>query len=277
MNMNWLESILYALISGLTQFLPVSAQAHKSILLCLFGQDGEHPLMGLFIHISVLTALIMRMRPQIKRLYREYALRKIPKRHRRRTSDQQSLMDISLIKLASVPMLLGFLLYPRTSVWAGELYLVALFLLVNGLLLHIPMYLPAGNKDSRSLSRLDGLLVGIGSAAAVLPGVSRIGAAASIAACRGADLQQAYKWSLLLSIPAVAVMVCFDIFAVIAGGLASVEFLFVLQCVLASGLSYMGAYVSITLMRSVVQRSGLSGFSYYCWGAGLFAFILYLI
>jgi len=275
--MNWLESILYSLVSGFAEFLPVSAQAHKSILLCLFGQDGEHPLLGLFVRIGVLAALCVSMRVQLKRLYRGHALMKIPKKRRRRTPDLQSLMDISFVRLASVPLLLGFLLYPKTSAWAGELYIVALLLILNGLVLHVPMYLPAGNKDSRSMSRLDSLLVGICSAAAVLPGVSRVGAGASIAACRGADFQQAYKWSLLLSLPALAVLLCFDVFAVIAGGLAGVGFLFVLQCIVATAFSYVGAYASITLMRSVVQRSGLSGFSYYCWGAALFAFILYLI
>lgn len=277
LGMNWLESVLFALISGFTEFLPVSAQAHKSILLCLFGQDREHPLLGLFVRIGVLVALGVSMRAQLKRLYREYTLRNIPKRHRKRTPDLQSLMDISFVRLASVPLLLGFLIYPKTSVWAEELYLVALLLMLNGLVLHVPMYLPAGNKDSRSMSRLDSLLVGIGSAAAVLPGVSRVGAAASIAVCRGADFQQAYKWSLLLSLPALVVLVCFDIFAVIANGQAGVGFLFVLQCILASVFSFAGAYMSITWMRSVGQRTGISGYSYYCWGAALFAFILYLI
>lgn len=274
--MNWLESILYALVSGFAEFLPVSAQAHKSILLCLIGQDGEHPIMGLFVRIGILAALTVSMRAQFKRLYRAYALKRIPKRRRKRTPDQQSLMDVSFIKMASVPLLLGFLLYPKSSHWAGELYIVSLLLLLNGLILHIPMYLPGGNKDARSMSRLDSILVGIGAAAAVLPGVSRVGASASVAVARGADLQQAYKWSLLLSVPAHVVLLCFDVFSVIATGLAGVGFLFILQCILAAAFAYAGAYASVALMRSVVQRSGLSGFSYYCWGASLFAFILYL-
>lgn len=277
MDMNWLESILYALVSGFTEFLPVSSQAHRSMLLCLFGQDREHPLLGLLVHIGVLAALIVSTRTQLRRLYREYTLRRIPKRRRKRPPDRQCLMDISFVRLASIPLLLGFVLYPKTSQWSGQLYLVALLLVINGVILHIPMYLPGGNKDSRSMSRLDGLLVGVGSAVSVMPGVSRIGASVSVAAARGADMQQAYKWGLLLSLPALAVLLCFDIFAAVTGGLAGVGFLEVLQCILAGGAAYLGAYAAILLMRSWVQRSGLSGFAYYCWGAALFAFILYLI
>lgn len=275
--MNWLETILYGLTAGLCEFLPVSSRAHRSILLYLFGQDGEHPLLGLFAHLGTLIALIISSRTQLTRLYREYALKKVPKRRRKRFPDIQCLMDISMIRMAAVPVILGFLLYPITSRWSSRLYMIALLLLLNGVILHLPMYLPVGNKDARSISRLDSLLIGLGGALAILPGISRIGASFSVASARGADLQQAYKWSLLLSLPALVILSLFDIFALVSSGFAGVGFLFVLQCVLAAGFAYLGAHAAIVLMRSMVQRTGLHGFSYYCLGAALFTFILYLI
>lgn len=277
MDMNWLETILYGLAAGICEFLPVSSQAHRSILLYLFGQDGEHPLLGLFVHLGALAALVVACRTQVMRLHREYSLSKMPKRRRKRFPDIQCLMDVLLLKLAAIPIILGLLLYPVTSRWSSRLYIVALLLLLNGVILHIPMYLPVGNKDARSMSRLDSLLVGIGGALAVLPGISRVGTSFSIASARGADLQQAYKWSLLLSIPALAALSLLDIFALVIGSHAGVDFLFVLQCVAAAGFAYLGAYAAIVLMRSLVQRTGLHSFSYYCLGAALFAFILYLI
>ena len=37
MDLNWLQSIIYGFVSGLMDILPVSAQAHRALLLKLFG------------------------------------------------------------------------------------------------------------------------------------------------------------------------------------------------------------------------------------------------
>ena len=62
MNIGLFESILYGLICGFAEFLPVSSQAHRNILNCLFGVDREEPLMILFLHIGALLALMVSSR-----------------------------------------------------------------------------------------------------------------------------------------------------------------------------------------------------------------------
>ena len=37
MDLNWLQSLLFGLVSGLTDILPVSAQAHRMLMLKFFG------------------------------------------------------------------------------------------------------------------------------------------------------------------------------------------------------------------------------------------------
>ena len=37
LELNWLQSLALGLVSGLTEILPVSAQAHQTILLTFFG------------------------------------------------------------------------------------------------------------------------------------------------------------------------------------------------------------------------------------------------
>ncbi len=276
MDLNWLESLLYGLVSGFTEFMPVSAQAHKALLLSLFGQAREHALMGLCIHIGVVLALFFTSRSLFARLSREYAMLKIPKHRRKRPLDMQAILDVSFARTAGITLLIGFLLYFKTVKWRFSLPVVALGLLINGVLLHIPMYLPWGNKDSQNMSRLDAVLFGLAAAASVIPGISRIGAGVSAASARGADPQQAFKWGLLISIPALICLIIFDVYHIAVGGLSGIGFLFVLQCLICGGMAYLGAFGAITLMRIVTRRSGLYNYSYYCWGAALFVFILYL-
>lgn len=276
MDINWIESLLYGIISGLSEFLPVSTQAHQMILLNLFGCAENNGLLNLFVHLGMFAALIVTSGGYIRRLYKEYQLSRTTRRRRKRELNMQAVFDISFVKTACVPVLLSFLFYTKTMQWGNTVPIVVSFMLLNGLILFIPMYLARGNKDSRNMSSLDGTLFGVFSALAVFPGVSRIGAGCSIGIARGAASQHAYKWSLILSVPALIILLCFDVYSIIAVGLGGIEILFVLKCFISGIFSYLGAGLAITLMKSLTLRSGLSGFAYYSWGAALFAFILYL-
>ena len=277
MDMNFFESCLYGLFSGLAEFLPVSAEAHQVLLRQLFGIEGRLPLLSLLVHIGALLAVLYGGKDTLHRLYREYQLRQTPRKRRRRPSDAQSAADISLIKTALLPLLLGFLIYIKSQNWQLSPHIVAPLLFLNGIMLYIPMYLPAGNKDARSLSPLDGLLVGFAAMLAVFPGISRIAATTSVAAARGAEPQHGYRWGMLLAIPALAVLILFDLIAIVTIGLEGVGFMAIIQYLISGITAFVGAYLSILLARNIMQKSGIFVFSYYCWGAAIFTFILYLI
>lgn len=277
MNISLIESILYGLFCGFAEFLPVSSQAHRNILNYLFGVDREEPLMVMFLHIGALLALVVSSRSLLQRLQREMEIKRLARRRSRRQPDKLAVLDMSLVKTACIVMLLGFVFYYKASTWNGNLPMIAVFLVINGIVLHIPLYLPKGNKDARTMSRLDAALIGIGSALAVIPGISRVGVSTSVGIARGASPQNAFKWSQLISIPALAVFIVLDLVGVVTAGLGQLDFSFILQCILCGCAAYIGAIAAISLMKMVVHRSGIENFSYYCWGAALFTFILYMI
>ena len=277
MDMNFFESCLYGLFSGLAEFLPISAEAHQVLLRQLFGIEGKLPLLNLFVHIGALVGLFQGAKDSFSRLYREYQLRQLPRRRRRRPSDAQSAADIALVKTAVVPLLLGFLIYIKSQQWQLSPHIVAPLLFLNGILLYVPMYLPAGNKDARGMSPLDGLLVGIGGLLAVFPGISRVASITSVTAARGGEPQNGYRWALVLSIPALLILCLFDIISLFTVKMTGIDFGGVIQCFTAGLLSCIGAFIGITLVRNMIQKTGIFVFSYYCWGAAIFTFILYLI
>ena len=51
MELNWFESLIFGLVSGLTEILPVSAPAHEALICRVFGMP-DHPLLRLLIHAS---------------------------------------------------------------------------------------------------------------------------------------------------------------------------------------------------------------------------------
>ena len=99
MSLNLLESLLYGLVSGLSEILPVSGTAHRQLMLQLLGESGEQGLLRLMIHIGILAALYYSCQNHILRMIRARKLARIPKRKRRRPLDVRSLMDLSLLKM----------------------------------------------------------------------------------------------------------------------------------------------------------------------------------
>lgn len=277
MNISMIESVIYGLVCGFAEFLPISSTAHRNILNTLFGVDQEEPLMAMFLHIGALMALLISSRSLLHRLQRELQVKRVARRRSRRQPDEMAVLDMSLVKTASIVMLIGFIFYFKAAAWNGSLPMIAVFLVINGIILHIPLYLPKGNKDARTMTRLDAVLLGFGSALAVIPGLSRVGISTNAGIARGATPQNAYKWSLLISIPALVVIIVLDLVSTVSAGLGELDFSFILQCIMCGCAAYLGATGGISLMKMIVHRSGIENFSYYCWGAALFTFILYMI
>ena len=136
MELNWFESILYGLFSGLADILPVSAQAHRLILLKLFGESGESVFLRLLIHIGTLAALYYSSQNQIIRYIRARKLAMIPKRKRKRPLDTRTLMDFKMLYTALIPVVVGFIFYRKAEALGSNLLLVALFLVINGIILY---------------------------------------------------------------------------------------------------------------------------------------------
>lgn len=277
MELNWYESIIYGLVSGLTDILPICAQSHELLLLKIFGANEAPGLLRLLIHLSILSALYYHCMPHITKMLRAKSLSRIPKRKRKRPLDTKSLMDFSLWKTMAIPVILGFLLYQKTAFLRESLSVMAIFLFVNGAILYIPPYLPGSNKDSRSLSRVEGLLMGLGGAASILPGISAMGAGLSIGSVCGVDRKYCLNMVMLMNLIVTAALIVMDIMSIAAKGIGDFSFGILISYLLSAVFAFMGTALGIRVMRRLSADKGYSVFAYYCWGIALFTFILNLM
>lgn len=277
MDLNWVQSMGYGFLSGLTDILPVSAQAHKVLLLKFLGVRGNVNLLELLIHLGILAGMYYSCQSQIIRINRARALARVPKKKRKRPLDTRTLMDWSMLKTIAVPVILGLLLYRYTETIRGNMLLISLFLFLNGIVLYIPQFLPSSNRDSRTLSRVEGLLMGLGGAASILPGISGIGAATSIGSVCGVERSYGLNMALMMSMILTVGMVVYDILAISSVGMGTVSFVILLQYLLSAVCAFAGTLLGIRLMRQFAAGDGYAPFGVYCWGMALFTFILNLI
>lgn len=276
MELNWLQSLFLGLISGFAEVLPVSAQAHRVIILKFLGINGEPALLRLMIHLSTLAALHFCCRKHIVRMMRAQRLALIPKKRRKRPLDTAALMDFNLLKTTLIPVILAFVLYLKVAHLSEQLVFVALFLVLNGLILYLPPYLPGSNKESGAMTRVDGLIMGLGSAASVLPGVSCVGAAASVGQIRGMELKKALNLALVMNIPVNIGFAVFDVIDLLGSGFSGVSFGMIVSSVLAAAAAFAGIVLGIRALLKISENLGLSVFGFYSWGLALLTFILYL-
>ena len=210
--MTVLENILYGLVSGVAEFLPVSARAHQALLRYLFGVSTRTSLQDLLVHIGVLLSILVACRENIGRLYQEQRSASQTRRKRSYPFGSKNYYDLRLLKTAVLPLLAGLLLYASTVRLENNLLALLGFLAANGVVLLIAEHTRRGNRDSRTMSGLDGIAMGIAGAASAFPGISRTGMILSYAAARGADSQSAVNWAILLGIPATFFAICYDVF-----------------------------------------------------------------
>lgn len=277
MELNWLQSILFGLVSGAADIIPVSGQAHRLLLLKFFGVNQLPNLLALLLHLSVAAALYLSSQGQFVRMNRARALARIPKKKRKRPLDTRSMMDWSLIKTMLVPTVIGLLLNSRVRGWSVNMFLIAGMLFVNGLILYIPQFLPTSNRDSRTLTRLEGVFMGLGAGASVLPGISTVGIMVSIASVCGIERLYGLNMTFIVKLFFLIGLMVYDVLAIITDGLGGLTVMLLAQYLFTGLLSFGASMFAIRLLRRLAPEHGFHTFGVYCWGLALFTFILNLV
>ena len=277
MELNWLQSILFGLVSGAADIIPVSGQAHRLLLLKFFGVNQMPNLLALLLHLSVAAALYLSSQGQFVRMNRARALARIPKKKRKRPLDTRSMMDWSLIKTMLVPTVIGLLLNSRVRGWSVNMFLIAGMLFLNGLILYIPQFLPTSNRDSRTLTRLEGVLMGLGAGASVLPGISTVGIMVSIASVCGIERLYGLNMTFIVKLFFLIGLMVYDVLAIITDGLGGLTVMLLIQYIFTAALSFGAAMLGIRTLRKLAPDHGFHTFGVYCWGLALFTFILNLV
>ena len=270
--MDWLQIFILGLVSGLTEFLPLSAPGHQRLLMHLFGRTEMDPLCRFMLTLGSLAAVVSACSAPLRRLM---LVKRMSARRSRSEAYENLLFDARIIKAVAIPTGIAYGIVTLLRLPMELPYLVAAFA-VNGLMLFLLGITRQANKTSRHMSRLDTVAMGAVGCTSVIPGISLLGAVTSAGIARGAHRQTALSWALLISVPLLMLRMVLDLILWMLGG-TSLGLVGFFCSIGGAVLSYCGSLISIRFIRFAVNRSGLSGFCYDSWGAALLTFILYLI
>ncbi|MBE6947118.1 MAG: undecaprenyl-diphosphate phosphatase [Ruminococcaceae bacterium] len=276
MDWNGLFGMVYGVLGGLFSFLPVSPEVHQEVFLRLAGLSAPGYGMSLAVHLGGLLAVIFSYYKQILRFATERKIAALPVRRRKRQPDAVCLMELKLLRLSAIALALFGVLAPWLGRYFNRLWLLAIIAVLNAVLVYVPHYMPRANKDARSVTPLDALLVGFSGIVCMVPGFSAVGALTAVSSMRGQDREFGLRYTYLLMIPLLVCMCIGDLIMLIAtsgGNLAAMLLPGILACLGAFGAGIMG----IRMMRFLSVKIGYESFAYYSLGLAMFTFVIYLI
>lgn len=259
--MDTLSAIILGIIQGLTEFLPVSSSGHLELAKVFLGSDAipkESMLMTVVLHFATALSTVVIFRKDILQIFKGLLSFKWNKEF-----EFSLKIIISMIPAAAVGVFFDDII---ESFFDGQVLLVGAMLILTGGLLFLADRAKNTNKD---VSYSGALIIGISQAIAILPGISRSGATISTSVLMGIDREKAAKFSFLMVVPLI--------FGKIAKDVLSDEFTLTNVNTSALSVGFIAAFITglfaCTWMISLVKKSKLAYFSFYCFIAGITAII----
>lgn len=270
--MGFFETIVLAVVQGLTEFLPVSSSGHLTIVPLLAGWPSFGLAFDVALHLGTLIATVVYFRDDLARL-----LGALFSKDPARARDKRLAWMIGLATAISAAM--AFALEPVVenidgaeplvlARWVGGFLLVTTALLLGSELVSRWRRSRGGASVAtcEDLTWGKAALIGVAQGLAPFPGVSRSGSTIAAGLATGLEREESARFSFLLSVPIIfaAVMKKLIIDVLIAGKsapiLAEVGLLPVLAGVVVTGVI---GYLAIKWMLPFVRKHSLAWFAAY--------------
>ena len=251
--MQYIDTIILAILQGLTEFLPISSSGHLVIGQRLLNINLPGNAFEVVLHLGTLMSVLTVFRGEIKAIIFNL-------------SDSSNQYYIFALVFGTIPALLvGLLLRDSISLIFDDIRFVSLSLICTGIMLITSKFIV---KRNVKLTLFIGLLIGLAQAAAIIPGISRSGATICMGILMGLSAPKAARFSFLLSIPIII-----GAGLLTAINIKTIPFGFDIV-LLGIFFSYLVGWISLKWLLTILNSGKLYWFGVYCLIIGLFVFMI---
>ncbi|MFL0288870.1 undecaprenyl-diphosphate phosphatase [Mycobacterium sp. SMC-21] len=232
--MSWWQTIVLAVLQGLTEFLPVSSSGHLAIASRIFFAGDAGASFTAVTQLGTEAAVLIYFAKDIWRILTAWfgGLTDAA----RRTADYWLGWWVII---GTIPIcVLGLLFKDQIRSGARNLWVIATAMIVFSAVIALAEYIGKQIRDVEQLTWKDSVIVGLAQCLALVPGVSRSGATISAGLFLGMNRELAARFGFLLAIPAV-----------LASGLFSLPDAFK---PVTEGMSATGAQLTVAILIAFV-------------------------
>lgn len=260
--MDPIQAIILGFIQGVTEWLPISSTGHLRIAEQLLGLTLPL-LFDVTLHVGTLIIVLLFFRKDIK-----LVLTALVKRDFK--SENGKL--IPLIIVGTVPTaLIGVVFSNAIETYFTNVVPIAGAFITCGVVLYVSK---TGQERKGSITYIAALAIGTAQGVALIPGLSRSGLTIATALMLGVRREKAFKFSFLLSVPAVIGALGLTLYEqhtmLTFAGVGLTEIL------VGIAVSLVVSYFALKLLWKALAGKKFYLFAFYCWllGAVLLALSL---
>jgi len=269
---SFFESLIMALIQGVTELFPISSLGHAVLFPRLVGwgdliHNPDFLPYLVVMHLGTAVALFA----YFWRDWRSFLGAAL------KADTPRALVDrriFALVILATIPaVVVGAVLHKPLEAAFSSPSIVAFVLILNGALLYFCDQIAGrGIGALEQLNWKGALAIGVAQCFALVPGFSRSGLTIASGIVAGLKHEDAARFSFLMATPIILGATVLEVPKLLHGGVAAGSLQFALVSAVVAGLVALAS--TAFLMRYFRDHDAwaLNPFAYYCIAAGLLAF-----
>jgi undecaprenyl-diphosphatase len=257
--MSYFDTILLGIIQGLTEFLPVSSSGHLVLAEHFLNVKIPGVTLELVLHLGTLLAVLIYFHKKILTLIISLFVPEMKPERR---------MILYLI-VGSIPAgFLGFFFKDFFENAFSSPVMTSIFLIITGFILLSTALFRIGRKE---ITFGRSIIIGLGQAAAILPGISRSGTTISAGLFVGVNPVMAAEFSFLLSIPAIGGAVLLK-----AKDILEINASLWGHYFAGAVVSFLFGLLSVYLLLGIIKKGKFKYFGVYCLVIGLIGLIHFM-
>lgn len=257
--MSYPEAAFLGLLQGLTEFFPVSSSGHLVLVQALLKVKQPGVNFEILVHLGSLLAVLIYFREKIAKLVGSLF---VPSLRQYRT-------QVVYLIVGTIPAaVIGLSFRSFFEQAFSSPLMTSSMLLVTGAVLLATRFVPVGQHKIRWPKAL---VIGLGQACALMPGISRSGTTIAVGMMSGVKPSEAAEFSFLLAVPAIG-----GAFLLQAPKLAHIQTALAGQYLLGVSCSFIASLFAVYAVLALIRRGKFMIFAYYCFAAGMLGLYLFL-
>lgn len=259
--MTLLEAVIFGLVQGLSEFIPISSTAHIVIVGELLQLETQGLTFEIFLHLASLLAVLIYFRRDLFQL--ALGCLRFVLMHRTSGAEDRTAFYFSIYLLLAtfITGVLGIILSEQLGDTIKSMPVVAIGLLTTAaLLVLVERAQHIGERELPELKWTDAVLIGLAQTVAVLPGVSRSGSTLIAGLYLKMSRPTAVRFSFLLAIPVLVGSSLLALRDFQAGGLDSISGS---ALAVSFGVSFVASMIGIVWLIRLLEQRRLYYFSIY--------------
>lgn len=262
MELTLLQSMIFGLVQGVTEFLPISSSGHLVLVQHFFGISDPQVEFIVALHVGSLLAVVIYFWQDWMNLFRVKKDMEMYQRNPRL---------LGYVILATVPaVIFGFLFNDVAESLILSPVVIAGLIVVGSFILFVADRFFTVERSMDTIGTKDALVIGVAQVIALIPGVSRSGMTIAGARVCKLDRVSAARFSFLLATPIIAGAGLLQMKDLATGDLSMIMFVGVIT-------SFLAAFVTIHYFLAFIQKVSYAIFLYYSIGVFIVVSIAFYV